>query len=242
MRPTATLAHLLRLAIPLLLLAACTREDVSLGSGDLSLERNPGVPQTAPASPAPAPMSPAATSPPAPAPAPAPSPAPPQPTAPPSPPPPTPPPAPPGGPGIACGNAVCAAGSSCCLSRCGVSGEVPQRLAGCAGPGSSCLAPAIVIPCAPCNVDSDCRLADSSCTDPVSSCQCRAFARARPEPSFCTSCDPQACANKVAVCMITQTGGPPVPPPVPGQPPAPPPILGARGICVVRDASAATMP
>ncbi len=137
-----------------------------------------------------------------------------------------------------CGNMVCAAGSVCCTSSCGgTGGEALERRDFCAQGG--CLpVPGVVIPCNPCTQDSDCRIVDNSCADPVSSCQCRARTKAAGDPSSCSRCDPQACANKIAVCMIA--GNPPVPVPVPvaGFPPQPP---KPQGICVVRDAPR-TMP
>ncbi len=69
------------------------------------------------------------------------------------------------------------------------------------------------------------------CTDPASDCGCQAYATSSGEPVSCRPCDAQACANKVAFCMITGTA--PVPPPLPGQAPEP---AKPEGVCAVRNA------
>jgi hypothetical protein len=108
----------------------------------------------------------------------------------------------------------------------------PPTVGGACG-SMSCggLGPGIIPPCDYCNTDSDCRIVDQTCTDPASDCGCRAYSRSGGESVSCRPCDAQACANKVAFCMITGTA--PVPAPPAGQPPAPP---KPEGICAVRDA------
>jgi hypothetical protein len=147
------------------------------------------------------------------------------------------PPAAPPTVGGACGSMTCGANSACCTFFCGVGlpgGRFDrfERRAFCAR-GSSCggLGPGIIPPCDYCNTDSDCRIVDQTCTDPASDCGCRAYSRSGGESVSCRPCDAQACANKVAFCMITGTA--PVPAPPAGQPPAPP---KPEGICAVRDA------
>ena len=250
MRPkvTATMARPLLLSIPLLVFAACSREELPLGSGDLSVQNgsaNAQAPGTSGTFGTPSSTTCDAGTGPVVSP-----PFPPPPIVPPTPPvfPPTPPPPPPGpapspgpiatGPAVLCGSQMaCAAGTTCCTSTCGgFNGEPLERRGSCA---SSCgLSPGIQVSCNPCTVDADCQLVDNSCTDPVSSCQCRAHAKGQPPPAFCTRCDPQACSNKVVFCMIAANA--PVPPPIPGAPPAPPPK--PQGVCVMRDAPAGTFP
>jgi hypothetical protein len=244
MTPTMTATIARPLCLSLFLFAACAREDVSLGSGDLSLQ-NGRPASTPPCDAAGFPgfggpvVSPPVVSPPA-----VPPPAPPGPFPSPVPPPPAPGdagPAPDGSAaGVRCGNnLVCAPGTACCSYPCGqaarpgVPGEIGERRVFCSQGPSCPLLPGIVAACNPCSEDSDCRIVDNSCTDPVSSCQCRPYAKSAGEPAFCTQCDPQACANKTAACFIT--GFAPVPPPPPGSPSPPPTPPKPQGICIVRD-------